>query len=115
MSVIHQDAFYVETRFSDVGDARTVTCQALIDTGSNVTCITGSVSKDLELTPMGSVTIRTPSGEAVLQQCAVNARIDNHVFQKVSVIVAPSLPFPIIGWDILARGSVLSSVTKGLR
>ncbi len=95
------------------GDLR-ITDSSLIDTGADITCITKDIAEKLKLHD-SPYTVRKVIGFAgdtmELRQYEVNIQIEGRVFRNHPVIVA-DLPNPLIGWDILSEGTILSSVSS---
>lgn len=107
------DQRFIKAKFSDERGSRAVTCRALIDTGADVTCINEYIATELQLDNYEYVEVMSAAdGRIMVKQCSINIQIDEETFRGHSVLVLPSLSEPLIGWDVLSKGSVLSSVVN---
>ncbi len=95
-------------------DDLSITHSSLLDTGANITCITQEIAETLKLHtfPYEVVNVRTFDGMITTQRrYRVNIQIEAHVFRNHPVLMVASSS-PLIGWDILSKGAILSSISN---
>lgn len=82
--------------------------EMLVDTGASGTAFTVEMAKDLDLKPENIVLIQTPSSSAIAMQSTIveSIKVGKGEIRNVEVIVAPSLPFGLLGQDFLGKYNV---------